>query len=272
MSCLLLAALLPTLATGDAVPKDAIELSVHKIEMKINEASATMSPWIDANGWRILRNPSAFYYYDVPSSAAALAAAEAFVYRVNASVHTDANGSVSFNRMLEFLRGLPDQNLPALANVGVLDDGSDLTGELMNLLGRRNILYKIVSAPDPSLSLNVRIGSPEYPEADAADSYALAQRIRSRIGDAKRLFRIYGGETTLARLEGDGARMRVHLLNYSGRRANGLRVRVLGAYSTQKMFGFEQPAAELEDVLVDGDATEFTVRNLTVYAVIDLSR
>jgi hypothetical protein len=272
MTALLLAVLLPTLATSEADAKGAIKLEVPKVEMKINEASATMSPWIDANGWRILRSPDALFYYDVPAKSAALAAAEAFVYRAHARIHTVEDGVAAFERMLEFLRGLPEQSLPALANIGVVDDGTENCGELLNLLSRRNLLYRVVTAPDPALDLNVRIGSPEYPEAEAADSYTLAQRVRTRLGDSKRLLRIFGSDLALVRLEGDGARARVHLLNYSGRHIYGLRVRVLGEYARQQLFNFGDPAAALGDVSVAEGATEFTVPDMTTYAVIDLSR
>src|SRR5690242_5963479 len=105
---LLLAAILPVLAAGDASPSEAVKLDVPRVQFRPNEASATTSPWIDANGWRILRAPGKKFYYDVPTNAAALAAAEAFVYGANATVHTDAAGTDAFNRMVEFLRTIPD--------------------------------------------------------------------------------------------------------------------------------------------------------------------
>ena len=58
---LLLAALLPALSTGPA-DADAIRLPVPKVEYRINEASASRSPWIDANGWQLLRAPARRYY------------------------------------------------------------------------------------------------------------------------------------------------------------------------------------------------------------------
>ena len=70
-----------------------------------NEATASRSPWIDSNGWRMLRAPASRYYYDVPSPNVAIAAAEAFAYAAKAEIHTDASGTSIFNRMLEFLRG-----------------------------------------------------------------------------------------------------------------------------------------------------------------------
>ena len=141
---LLLAALLPALSSG---PPDAgaVKLPVPKVEYRINEASASRSPWIDANGWQLLREPARRYYYDVPAASVALAAAEAFAYGAKAAIHTDTAGEAIFHRMLQFLREIPEHDLPAMANIGIIDDGSPETGELMNLLTRRNLLYRIGS-------------------------------------------------------------------------------------------------------------------------------
>jgi hypothetical protein len=272
MMLLFLAALLPALSTSDADRSGAVTLAVPRVEYRMNEAAATRSPWIDANGWRILRHPEARYYYDAPSTAAGLAAAEAFAYGANARIHTDAAGAGEFSQMLEFLRRIPERALPPQANIGVIDDGSDETGELMNLLSRRNLLYVIVRAPAPKLDVNVRIGSKEYPKEDAANPAALAQKIRARIGDEKRLLRIYGSEVVIARLLGDRANARVHLLNYSNRKVLGLRVRVLGEYRSQKLFASGDPWAAVADAVVKGGATEFTIPEMGTYAVIDLSQ
>ena len=48
--------------------------------------------------------------------------------------------------------------MPPIANIGVLDDGSPSLGEVMNLLSRRNLLYRVVTKPDSSLDLNVKVG------------------------------------------------------------------------------------------------------------------
>ena len=266
---LLLAAILPSL--GGEPPDGAIKLQTPTVQYRMNEASATRSPWIDANGWRILRQPTARYYYDVPAAAAALAAAEAFVYGAHASVHTDVAGAESFHRMADFLGRIPDRDLPPLANIGVVDDGSDQAGELMNLLSRRNLLYKIVSAPDRRLDLNVRIGSSEYPKEEANNPGRLAQKIRGQLTDEKRLLRIYGSEVVVARLSGDGERLRIHLLNYSTRTVAGLRVRVLGNYTRGSVMAFGKPDLKLQEYEARTDATEFTLPEMSTYVVIDLS-
>jgi hypothetical protein len=244
-----------------------VKLSPPKVQYRANEASATRSPWIDANGWQIQRAPGKHFYYDVPANAAALAAVEAFVYGANAIVHTDKAGAAEFNRMIEFLRGVPDADFPAMANIGVIDDGSDETGEMMNLLSRHNLLYTIVPAPDPKLALNVR-----PTKAEASDPSRLAQKIRAQLGDEKRLLRLYGSEVVIARLAGNGARARLHILNYANRPVFGLRVRVLGSWAKQTVLAFGKPDLKLTDVLVDSAATEFTLPEVGIYVVVDLTR
>src|SRR5580700_4692780 len=120
---LLLAAILPALSTGPA-DAGAVKLPVPKVEYRINEASASRSPWIDANGWQILRAPARRFYYDVPAASVALAAAEAFMYGAKAYIHTETAGAAIFERILQFLREIPERgDLPTLANIGVIDDG-----------------------------------------------------------------------------------------------------------------------------------------------------
>lgn len=268
---LLLAALLPALSTGPA-DAGAVKLPVPKVEYRINEASASRSPWIDANGWQLLRAPARRYYYDVPAASVALAAAEAFTYGAQADIHTDTEGSAIFHRMLQFLREIPERELPAMANLGVIDDGSPETGELMNLLSRRNLLYRVVTAPDPHLDLNIRLGSEEYPKSEAANPSKLAQKIRAALTDEKRLLRVYGSEVVIARLVGAGGQVRIHLLNYANRPVTALRVRVLGDYPNWRVAAYDKPDLKLEDFGTADGATEFTVPAMSTYAVIDLSR
>jgi hypothetical protein len=267
---LLLAAILPALASGDAATDGAVKLPPPRVQMRPNEASATTSPWIDANGWQILRAPGKRYYYDVNGNAAALAAAEAFAYGATATVKTDGDGTAAFNRMLEFLRGIPEADLQAMANIGVIDDGSDETGELMNLLSRHNLLYKIVTAPDAHLDLNIRMGSSEYPKSE--DPSFLAHKIRGQLGDEKRLLRVYGSEVVIARLTGNRDQARVHILNYANRPVVGLRIRVRGTYPHQTVRAFAKPDMKLQDVSVEGGTTEFTVPEMNVYVVVDLAK
>src|SRR5262245_57992886 len=70
------------------------------IAARAGVASPTRAPWIDANGWRFLRRPTAKYVYTVPAGKAALAAAEAFAYGVDAALTIDPADAGSLAAML----------------------------------------------------------------------------------------------------------------------------------------------------------------------------
>jgi hypothetical protein len=267
---ILIAAVLPALATSDAAPADAVKLASPGVEYRANVASATRSPWVNANGWRIERAPDRTYFYDVSEKAAALACAEAYAWAAKALVHTTGSGPAAFRSMLEFVKSLPQASWPVMANIGVIDDGSNETGELMNLLMRRNLLYRIVPAPDLKLDLNVRIT--DFPKAEAGNPALLAHNIRSQLGDDKRLVRLYGSEVVIARLTGSGDRARLHLVNYASRPVSGLRVRVKGRWARQEARSYGAPQLNLRDVSVEGDATEFTIPEISTYVAVDLAR
>ena len=124
-------------------PEIAFHATVPGVEFKIDEASATRMPWLDANGWRFEREPGRTYYYDAPEGKAALAAAEAFAYGVEAVVRVLPADLQAFARMLAFLRRIDAPRMPVLANIGVVDDGSEETGEVLNLMARRNLLFRV---------------------------------------------------------------------------------------------------------------------------------
>jgi hypothetical protein len=267
------ALLLPSLlAPGAAPPADAVKLNEPKVQYRNNEASATRSPWIDANGWRILRSGGKNFVYQVKGDAVALAAAEAFTYGAAAAISTDAAGENAFGKMLEFLKTVPPAELAPVADFGVVDDGSDAAGELLNLLTRMNLLYKIEKNPDPHFHVNVRLGTKEYPLEEAQNPSLAAHKIRSQIGDDNRSLRVYGTEVVVGRLETGALQGRVFLLNYAARPALGLRVRVRGSYSKGVLRTPGSPDSPAADFTEDGPATEFTVPELHVFAVIDLSR
>jgi hypothetical protein len=249
------------------------KLPVPGVRWEINVASATRAPWVDANGWRMQRLRRRAYWYDLPAGAAPLAAAEAFVYGADAWLRIDPKDLDAFGKMLAFLKrisqGAPD--LPPLADIAVIDDGSETMAEVFNLLSRRNLLYRAVSAPDPRYPINVRLGSKEYPQSDAADPAALAQKIRRRLTDEKRLLRVFGSEVVLGYLTGDGSRARLHLLNYGGEKVEGLRLRVRGEYAGATIAAQGIEAPRLEDFAVREGGTEFSIPEMGVYAVVDLS-
>jgi hypothetical protein len=231
-------------------------------------------PWIDANGWRFLRGIRKALYEKVPAGRAALAAAEAWAYAVEALVETADPGREPFEAMVAFLK-TAGSSAPAAtrANVAIVDTGSEAIAEVLNLLGRRNLLYKVVRAPDPSVALNIRLGSREWPEKLAADPNDFAARVREKITDDKRLVRLFGNGSynVLVHLTGDRTRSRLHLLNYGERPARDLRVRVLGAYRAARLLDSRDSSLTATDQLVAGGATEFTVPSLAVYSICDLS-
>jgi hypothetical protein len=233
-------------------------------------ASPTRAPWINANGWRFLRNPSKKYSYSPAGGAAALAAAEAYAYGADALIKIDPADLKRAGDMLTFLEGLPQLDLPAVADIGIVDDGSDVTGEVMNLLSRRNLLYRIVPSASSQLALNVAIGSAAYPREQAADPSAFALKIRRDLTDDRRGLRIFGSEVVIARLTSDGPRARLHLLNYGGRDIEGLRLRVRGSYRTGEALVAGAARVTLDDLTNADGATEFSLPRLTTYAVIDL--
>jgi D-alanyl-D-alanine carboxypeptidase len=251
-------------------PARAVQATAPHVEYHMDVASATHVPWVDANGWRFVREPSRTYFYDAPRGAAALAAAEAFAYGVEAAVRPVPEDLDAFARMLKFLGAIGRPRLPLMANIGVVDDGSELMGEVLNLMARHNLLFNVVPAPDPRYDLNIRLGTPEFTKEDAADPYQFALSVRRKLTDEKRLLRIYGSNVVLARLEGGGGKARVHLLNYGGRVLRGLRVRVLGSYPHGKLSAFDHETAALQDYAVEGGATEFSISEMGPYAVVDL--
>ncbi len=246
------------------------KLSPPGIAGRADVASPTRSPWVFASGWRFLRNPAGRYFYDLPAGKAALAAAEAFAYGADAVLKIDAADLESFGRMLAFLAQLPAADLPGIADLAVVDDGSPLVGEVMNLLVRRNLLFRAVTAPSPQFRLNVRLGTPEYPQKEAADPSAFALKIRRQLTDEQRGLRVYGSEVVIGRLTGEPERARLHLLNYGGRELDGLRVRVRGAWAEGEALVAGRSRAPLDDYTVSEGATEFSLSGVPAYAVIEL--
>jgi hypothetical protein len=251
-----------------------VKLGPPKVEYRVNQAGPTRSPWVDSNGWRIVRSPEAKFVYDAPGPGAALAAAEAYAFGADALIGTDAAGLAPLGEMLTFLSKLKSVDLPPVANIGFVDDGSPEAGEAMNLMIRRNLLFRRVAKPDRRLPLNVELGSGKYPKSAAANPSEFAQQVRFELTDEKRSLRVYGSEVVIGRLSSDGKQARVHLLNYASaaRPVRGVRVRVLGRFPKHELNVFGVAGATLADYTVLPDATEFTIIELKSLATIDLSR
>jgi hypothetical protein len=241
------------------------------LRSRADVASASVRPWVFANGWRFLRKPDGRYWGDVPAGRAALAAAEAFAYGADAVLAIDPADLETFGQMLAFLSSVPDSSLPGAADIAVVDDGSPPVGEVLNLMARRNLLFEVVQKETPDVALNVRIGSKEFPRRDAQNPETFALTVRRLLTDEKRSVRLYGSEVVLTRLTRDAGHVRLHLLNYGGRPIDGLRVRLLGSWVPAEALVFGQGRQPAEEVVTSGGATEFSLGTLGPYAIVDLT-
>ena len=242
--------------------------AVPGVQYRMNVATASSAPWVTTNAWRFARKPEKPVRYEAAVGQAALSLVEAFAYGVDAVVRVEPGDLPAFGVVLAFLKTIPPASLPAMANIGFLDDGSFQSGEYMNLMSRRNLLFRVVAAPDAKLDLNVKPGSEEFPKTVNPGEFAAA--VRGKLTDAKRLVRVYGSDVVIARLTGDGKRARLHLINYSGRGVEGLRVRVRGAWKKVDLRVFPGGSAPAGDVSSEPGAIEFSMASLPLYAVADL--
>ncbi|MBC8166232.1 MAG: hypothetical protein H7Y20_10210 [Bryobacteraceae bacterium] len=264
-------ALLPRIYTAGDKVENYEKVPAPKLAMRTSQASATTVPWIDSNASRYMRGLTKAFYATLPAGAAPLAAAEAFAWGAEAVLEPAPGDETSLSAMLGFLKSIEATSMPVRANIGVIDDGTQELAEVLNLLSRRNLLYRVLKAPDPALDLNIRVGSPEYPRDSLKNPNDFAARVRERLSDDKRYVRLFGTYTVLANLTGTDERARLHLVNYSGRAAKDIRVRVRGVYAQVKLSEAATPAMQAADITVADKGTEFTVPHITTYAVIDLN-
>lgn len=271
---------------ASAVPADAAafqEVPAPGIRFQMNEAQATSAPWIDSNGWRFHRGIRKANYAKLPAGSAPLAAAEAFAFNVDAILDPDPADVQELGEMLRFLRAQERPAMPAMANIAIVDDHSEVIEEVLNMLSRRNLLYDVVSTPNRRHDLTVQLGSKDFPSDEAKNPSDFAARVRAKLGDDKRLVRVYGTSTVIAYLTGDAKHARLCLLSYArsrGRQAAvqqqqqpEIRIRLLGRYRPSKFAAYGGAAdASLVDVENLGKITEFTVPPFRILAVIDLDR
>jgi hypothetical protein len=252
------------------------KLPIPRIAGRSNVASATTRPWIDSNGWRYTRNSAGKFYYDLTQNAkgrSPLAAAEALAYGGDAVLKIDTANLAEYGDFLKFARELPIVNYQSIGDIGVIDNRSDEMGEVLNLLTRRNLLFRIVPAPSTKYRVNIKLGTKEYPESAAANPSEFAQSIRRKLGDEHRSLRIYGTETVIGRLTGDGKNFRLHLLNYTGNNIEGLRVRILHASGEGgKSWAYGVGVFTPEIPVKESGVYEFSVPKMGAYAVIDGAR
>ena len=239
-----------------------------------SDAQATAVPWVDSNAWRFKRGITHARYPALPRNLSPLAAAESFAFGVDAILNPDEADLPALGNFLRFAKAEGKPVLPTMANIGLVDDGSPVMDEVMNMLTRRNLLYRIVTRPDPSLSLFLQIGTDAFTRESAANPSDFAQRVRAWVGDDNRLVRVFNSNTLIAHLTGDGTRVRLFVLSYSRSRAQmaGAIVRVKGMYEPSHFAAFgAAPGDGLTDLQHPGNATEFTLPGFDTLAIIDLA-
>jgi hypothetical protein len=252
-------------------PSKLEQLDAPGIDYQLGRAGATAVPWVKSNLWRMARTPAKSFFLDVAGAAVPLAVAEAYASNTRVYIKVKPADFPAYSAAFRFLNELAPESMKPRANFTLVDDGSSEMDEVMNLLVRRNLLFTTVKpGEERHPGMVVRVGSGDYTKDAAADPYAFAAIIRSKISDAKRLVRLYGTETTLARLYGDDNRARLHLIQYGRNSIDGVRVRVLGKYPRVLIAMMGQRLCPAEDIVVDDSSTEFTIPTLRDYAVIDL--
>lgn len=242
------------------------------IDLKVQVASATRSPWIKSNAALFRRNPKGTFLYEVPAKKAALAMAEAFAYGVQAYVRVGSEQLPRTASILQFLSGVGQPAMKVLADVSFVDDGSPTSVEVMNLLSRRNLSYQRVTEKESAKGKVVRIGAANFPKSLANNPSEFAYTVRQWVTDNQRVVRVYGSENVLAYVTQNREAVRVHLLNYTGNPVEGIRIKLRGDYRATDLKVFGVPDAKALELLRTKDATEFTIASLNEYAVVDFKR
>jgi hypothetical protein len=260
----LVAAALPVVFSGGD-PARYTRVPAPGVRYRMNMATATSAPWIDSNLWRYRRAPERSYLVDAREKQLPLILAEAHAAGAALAVEIAPAQKKEFDSMLAFLRPLPDGPTGEWANVTISEDGSAQAAEALSLLTRRNLLYRILKSND-TVKADFRLTSA------ITNPYEFMLQIREKVGDERRLLRLFGSELTLARLTRDGNRVRLRLVNYGSRPVESLRVRLHGRYRPENIraYVYENPAAKIFDQIEDGGYTEFSLDRLPVYGVVDL--
>ena len=239
--------------------------------VRVANAGPSRIPWVDANGWRLRRDAAKMLVYDnVPDQWVPLAVAESYAYGGRTTLVT-AKPELA-QPMMEFIKSIDQPALPPVADIAVVDDGAPQTGEVMNLLSRRNLLFQPVPQAGGRYALTVKVGSEQFPREAANNPSEFANLVRKALTDEKRSLRIYGSETIIGYLTAEGNRARLHLLNYSTDPIEGIRVRVAGAWKVSALRSFNDPHAKAEEEEMADGGVEFGLERLSRYAVVDLTK
>ncbi|MBS1830572.1 MAG: hypothetical protein JST93_35050 [Acidobacteria bacterium] len=257
----LFAAALPILFTGTDTAGYQ-KATAPGVRYRMNMAMATSSPWVDSNLWRYQRNHQASYLCDTKGKSVVVAMAEAHSTGVKLALQIAPEQQADFDKMTAFLQQIPGGPSKPWVNFTVSDDGSFQAGEVMNLLSRRSIPYSVATKGDYALT------------AKMTNAYEAMQDIREKLGDDKRVLRLFGSELTLAVAAREGNRVRLHLINYGQRPVEYLRLRVHGVFreANIKAYLYGGIAPKFKDLETGKDYTEFTLESLGPYGVLDLTQ
>ncbi|MCX6591151.1 MAG: hypothetical protein NTZ56_06475 [Acidobacteria bacterium] len=238
---------------------------------RVSNAGPSRIPWVDSNGWRLRRDAGKMLVYDnVPDQWVPLAVAESYVYSGKTTLVTGQPALAE--PMMAFIKKIDQPALPPVADIGVVDDGTPQTGELMNLMARRNLLFRPVKQASGPYKLIVQVGSEQFPQKAAENPSEFATLVRQALTDEKRSLRIYGSETIIGYLTADGNRARLHLLNYSTDPVEGIRIRVAGSWKVAALRSFADHDAKAEEEEIADGGLEFGLERLSRYAVVDLTK
>lgn len=247
-----------------------VKLDAPGVDYQVNRGGATAAPWVNSNLWRVMKERGKAFVYDVSGPAVPLAVVEGYVSGGKTHLRLKQEDLGAFVSAVRFLREMDGPPLAPRANFGLVDDGSPDMDEVLNLLVRRNLLFDLIRQPGEFHGPVVRIGAGEYTRELASEPYKFAAVVRSKIGDDRRLVRIYGSETTIVRMAGTPEYSRLHLIQYGRRPVPSLRVRVVGRYPRLLVSALGQRLITVQDVAMDDSGTEFTVPEFSTYAVVDL--
>jgi hypothetical protein len=234
--------------------------------------SATQRPWVDGNGWRFRRQGQARFVQEPPAGRGPLAVAEAHLHGADVLFEIAPGDRPAVAALRAQLRAVPALPWPDVAQIEVVDDGSELVGEVMNLLSRRNLMWRPrrPGAPASAGAMVVQIGTPAYPVELARSPDELANQVRRRLGDDRRALRVYGSEAVLCRLQIEAGRARLSLLNYARGLEEGVRVRLRGTYPRGVVVTDHVLSRPPLDPRTAGGATELTVPPFRLWAIVDL--
>src|SRR5258707_9160869 len=136
-----------------------IKLSPPGVDYQIGRASATAAPWVKSNLWRLLKDQGKAFVYDVTGNAVTLAMAEAQTAGATAYFRVKPDDLATYQKSASFARGLEAGPLPSRANFGLVDDGTPVMEEVMNLLARRNLLFEPIRNPADFKGPVVQVGA-----------------------------------------------------------------------------------------------------------------